>query len=87
MMRIDLHRDFKKQYRKLRVQNRKRFDERLVLFVRNPFDPVLNNHALKGKYKNCRSINITGDLRAIYETVGENAVLFVAIDTHSNLYG
>jgi len=86
-MRIDFHRDFKKKYGKLRVQDKRRFDERLTLFTENPFDHVLRNHPLKGKYKDCHSTDITGNLRAIYKTTGENDVLFIMIDTHSNLYG
>ena len=50
------------------------------------FDPILNNHALKGKYLGYRSINITGDLRVLYKKEG-NMMIFTVIDTHSNLYG
>lgn len=52
----------------------------------NEFDPLLNNHALGGKYAGFRSINITGDLRVLYKKNGE-FVIFVKIDSHSNLYG
>jgi mRNA-degrading endonuclease YafQ of YafQ-DinJ toxin-antitoxin module len=41
---------------------------------------------LHGEYSGYRSINITGDLRVIYEPLGKNTVQFVIIDTHSNLY-
>ena len=33
-----------------------------------------------------RSINITGDLRAVYKFINEEECIFVIIDTHSNLY-
>lgn len=85
-MKIVLHRNFEKQYKKLRRSEQERFKERRDMFLNDPFDPVLNNHPLRGKYKGYRSINVTGDLRAVYKLLNENTVLFVAIDTHSNLY-
>ena len=63
-----------------------RAKERLVLFLQDEFNPILNNHPLRGKYKGYRSINITGDLRAIYQYQNPDIGIFVAIDTHSNLY-
>jgi len=57
-----------------------------MLFEKDQMNPVLNNHSLKGKYLGRRSINITGDLRVIYQKNDDN-VIFVTIDSHSNLYG
>lgn len=85
-MRIILHRNFEKQYRKLIAGEKRRVKERLALFLRDEFDPILNNHPLRGKYKGYRSINISGDLRAIYKFQSSETRLFVAVDTHSNLY-
>lgn len=85
-MKIRFHRNFEKQYKKLKDTQKAKARERLVLFLENPFHPILANHPLKGKYKGYRSINITGDLRAVYKFVSEDESIFVAIDTHSNLY-
>ncbi|MCL4366180.1 type II toxin-antitoxin system mRNA interferase toxin, RelE/StbE family [Patescibacteria group bacterium] len=63
-----------------------RFKERILLFQKDQFDPVLNNHSLKGQYLGYRSLNISGDLRAIFKINGSE-VIFVAIGSHSNLYG
>lgn len=79
------HRSFKKDYKKLPASVQSRFDERLELFLKDPFHHLLNNHPLHGEWEGHRSINITGDLRAIFKVEGET-VIFVAIDTHSNLY-
>jgi addiction module RelE/StbE family toxin len=84
-MHIELHKDFKKKYEKLSIKFQDKFDERLKIFINDSFAPELNNHGLHGKYIGCRSINVTGDLRAVYE-VRENGVRFLDIDTHSNLY-
>lgn len=80
------HRNFDKQYKKLKVSEKKKAQERLLLFLQNPYHPVLNNHPLKGKYLDCRSINITGDLRAVYKMISDSEAIFVTVDNHSNLY-
>lgn len=84
-MIIKFHKDFEKQYQKLREKLKIRFKQRRDLFLQNEFHPVLNNHALKGKYLGFRSINITGDLRVIFKREGTD-IIFVTIDSHSNLY-
>lgn len=78
---------FKKQYRKLPVKLQERFDERLHLFLDDPTNPQLRVHPLKGKYAGYWSMNISGDLRAIYYHLGEEIVIFALIGTHSELYG
>ena len=84
-MKIDFHDEFRKQYKKLSPKFQEKFNERLAIFISDPVSSELNNHALHGKYAGLRSINVTGDLRALYE-VREKGVRFVNIDTHSNLY-
>ena len=85
-MIVHLHRNFKKQYKRLSESQKNKFKQRRNLFLSDEFDPILNNHALKGKYLGYRSINITGDLRVLYKKEG-NMMIFTVIDTHSNLYG
>ena len=85
-MTFRFHRNFEKQYKKLKVSEKKKAQKRLLLFLQNPYHPVLNNHPLKGKYLDYRSINITGDLRAIYKLISDSEVVFIAVDSHSNLY-
>lgn len=85
-MKIKLHKNFEKGYKKLTSSEKKKFKERRDLFLQDEFNPILNNHALKGNYLGYRSINVTGDLRAIYKRE-ENQAIFVAVNSHSNLYG
>ena len=85
-MEVIFHSSFKKQYRKLKLAERQKFEAQLHLFVKNPYNSVLRNHALKGRYAGYYSINITGDLRALYKLVKKDTALFILIDTHSNLY-
>ncbi len=85
-MIVYFHKNFEKQYKKLEKKIQRKVQEKLKLFSENPFDSRLNNHPLKGKYTDYRSINITGDLRAIYKFINQDKCVFVIIDNHSNLY-
>ena len=85
-MKIYFHKNFSKGLKKLRSGEKKSLGDRMRLFRENPFYVVLNNHALSGIYRGYRSINISGNLRALYEPIAKDAALFIIIDTHSNLY-
>jgi len=85
-MKIKFHKNFEKKYKKLPAKLKCKVKARNKLFSEDPFDPILNNHALQGKYSGYRSINVTGDLRIIYRLLGTSVALFVDIDSHSNLY-
>lgn len=86
-MRVRYGALFKKQYKKMPVTIRERFGVRLALFLQDPANPQLRVHPLKGKYVGYWSMNITGDVRAIYFMQGEDIVIFAFIGTHSELYG
>lgn len=85
-MIIIFHKKFKKNYQKLDPSIQRILDIKLLMFAKNPFLPLLNNHRLKGKFTGYRSINITGDYRGIYKEINEQEALFVLIGTHSQLY-
>ncbi|MEK7610264.1 MAG: type II toxin-antitoxin system YafQ family toxin [Patescibacteria group bacterium] len=85
-MKIFFHRNFEKKFKKLNPKIKKAFQLKLKLFSLYPFSPELNNHTLKGRYASYRSINITGDIRAIFIFLSEDVVEFDDIDSHSNLY-
>ena len=85
-MHIQFHRNFKKAYKKLPVRVQKQCDARIVLFMEDEYHPVLRNHVLAGKYRDYRSIDITGDVRALYQQIDETTALFVIVGTHSMLY-
>ena len=80
-----LHKNFEKAYAKLSVEMKTAFKERRNLLLIDPQHPLLNNHPLHGKWRDYRSINISGDIRAIYIIEGFIAV-FMEIGSHSELY-
>jgi len=85
-MIVTFHRDFKKAYKKLSARSRRKVDERILVFYENQFHPLLSNHSLKGKYEGYRSINIDGDLRALYKNIRQNLALFIKLGSHADLY-
>ena len=85
-MTFILHRSFEKKFVKLDPKLKAKFKERRNLFLQNQSHPLLNNHPLTGDRQGQWSINITGNWRAIYEFKNKNTVVFVDINTHSNLY-
>lgn len=85
-MLIVYHKNFQKKVAKLQKGKLISLKEKLIIFKNNPFDERLNNHPLHGKFADCRSINITGDLRLIYKKLDDSNFLFIDLGTHSNLY-
>jgi addiction module RelE/StbE family toxin len=77
---------FKKQYKRLPKKIREQFKHQLEVFLENPRDLRLNIHKLSGKYESLWSMNITGDIRAIFDRSFKDIMLFVAIGTHNKLY-
>ena len=84
-MQIRYARKFKKQYEKAPKKIKQAFKDRRDRFSENPSNPILNNRQLIGKFKGYRSINITGDWRAIY-SVNKSVIIFETLGTHSQLY-
>jgi addiction module RelE/StbE family toxin len=80
-----LHRNFEKSYSKQSPLIKKAFIERKNLLLIDQQHPLLNNHALHGKWIGYRSINITGDIRALFKVEGF-FVIFLEIGRHSQLY-
>lgn len=87
--RVKYSKKFLKEFQKTPLKVQVAFRERRKLFVKDPLNPLLRNHALAGRLKGYRSINVTGDWRALYSQTQEDrlTIKFEAIGTHSQLYG
>lgn len=88
--RIDYSKRFDKQLKKTPLEIKISFRKKFALFLEDPFHPQLNNHLLTGKLKGYRSINVTGDWRALYSedqiSESNSVVIFEMLGTHSQLY-
>lgn len=78
---------FQKQFKKLPLTIQNSFAERVDLLISDPTHPKLRLHPLKGKFAGYWSMNISGDVRALYREDGETIIIFALIGTHSSLYG
>ena len=85
-MRAVFSKQFDKSFSKLPKKVQIKAIERVGIFINNPFEGILNNHSLAGEWSGCRSINITGDIRAVYKLESKNLAKFVEIGSHSKLY-
>lgn len=84
---IQFAKSFRKQFKKLDRKIQDQFWHRYELWIENPDHPHLHDYALIGNYSGYRSINITGDVRALYRKRGDTIVIFALIGTHGQLYG
>jgi len=78
---------FKKQFKTLPPKVQDQFEVRLELFLIDRTHPQLRVHPLKGTFAGYWSLNITGDIRALYREEGDRLIIFALIGTHSSLYG
>lgn len=88
-MNIEFHPDFKKSYDKRIAKNNKlrnKVAERIKLFMKNPTNPLLKDHALTGKKSHLRAFWIGGDMRIVYKPISDQSVLFLDIGSHNQVY-
>lgn len=87
LMQIKFHRNFEKRFKKLSDKFKKKTIAAIRRFEKNPFDPVLKNHALTGNLIGKRAFSIAGDMRIIFEEF-DNYVLVIMLDigTHNQVY-
>lgn len=86
-MQYILSKGFQKDFARLPKRTKAQTITTLMVFVEDPINPKLRVHPLKGKWLGHFSIDVTGDTRAVYFIVEDNLVQFVAIGSHSQLYG
>jgi addiction module RelE/StbE family toxin len=86
-MKPALQKSFLKSYAKLPQNIQKKFVERVQLFLDEPDHPLLRIHELKGDMTPLKSMNITGDYRALFTIdIKKQHIIFYKIGTHSELY-
>ena len=86
-MRIVYKKKFAKTLNKCPQKIKNQVLEKIKLFQNDSNNRILNNHSLSGKLNNFRSININGDLRAIFVYCSnDDLVIFYFLGTHSELY-
>lgn len=88
-MKVQLAPELINKLKKQDVRIRNSFKKAIELFSEDQNNLELDNHELKREWEGFRSIDVTADLRAIYQEASEEdepITYFVALDTHKNLY-
>jgi mRNA-degrading endonuclease YafQ of YafQ-DinJ toxin-antitoxin module len=62
------------------------FNEKLKIFLENPFDTRLKTHKLSGKLDGIWSFSISFQLRVTFYFAGKNKVIFEYLGTHNEVY-
>lgn len=87
-MKIVYHKDFLRHFKKRIAPNKKlqsKFYQRLNLLIKDPKNPILKNHQLRGKKRYYWSFSVTGDIRVIYR-IEEETLFLYDIGTHAQAY-
>jgi len=76
---------FRRKFKKLPGEIKRRALEREEIFRLDPFSAKLETHKLHDKYSRFWAFSITNTHRIMFEFLRDGAVAFVDIDTH-NIY-
>lgn len=75
-----------KKWRKKHPGLMKIFKDRIILFSKNPYHPLLKTHSLSGKLSEYWAISITYKYRLVFKFLSQNKVLLIDIGTHDEVY-
>ncbi len=67
-------------------QKIKIFEEKLQLFLEDPYHPKLELHKLKGTVKGYLAFTIEYNLRVVFYFANELEIVFIDIGTHDEVY-
>jgi mRNA-degrading endonuclease YafQ of YafQ-DinJ toxin-antitoxin module len=86
-MYIARSKKFDKQYQKLPKKTQQQFSKRLYLYLEDKHHSLLHTHRLAGAYRGSQSFNVNADVRAVFKIKDGDTLYFIAIGSHSELYG
>lgn len=82
-MKILYSSKFEREYKGLPLNIKKKAEEKEKIFRKNPYEPRLEIHKLKGALKGFWAFSIDHKNRIIFEFVDENTVWFHSVGDHS----
>ncbi len=78
-------RAYKKQI-KNQLSIQQLFNEKIVLFLQDPYHPQLRTHKLKGNLKDFYAFSIDYNLRVLFYFASDDEVIFENIGSHGEVY-
>lgn len=82
-MKIFYSSKFSREYKKLPLGVKKLAEKKEAIFRKNPFDPSLKTHKLKGVLFGFYSFSINLKYRIIFETIDSNVIWFHSVGDHA----
>lgn len=89
MIKIAYSAAFQKTYKKILKNNPSRqilFQQKISLFLQDPFHPQLRTHKLKGALKDFYSFSIEYNLRVVFYFASDTVVVLEDIGSHDEVY-
>jgi mRNA interferase YafQ len=89
MIKISYSPAFAKAYKKQIINDPailQLFENKVSLFLNDPFHPQLRTHKLKGVLKGHHAFSLQYDLRVIFYFTSANEAVFTDIGTHDEVY-
>jgi len=88
-MKFKFHKVFVKHFdKRIKPQQNllQQYITRYQLFIIDRKNPLLNDHQLTGDLQGKRSFNVTGDIRVVYRQIESEAMEFLDIGSHNQVY-
>ena len=73
---------YRKSFKKLSIKTQQTATEKLKIFQKDPFSPLIKTHKLSGKLKNYWSFSVDYSIRIMFEFVDEESVGLIDIGPH-----
>ncbi len=86
MVEIDTSSLFRRQFKKLPTEIKRKALRREEIFVNNPFDTRLGTHKLGGNKNGEWAYWVDYSYRVTFLFLGERQVLYTAVGTHDQVY-
>ena len=80
---------FEKAHRKRILKNSELsriFDEKILLFEKEPHHPSLDTHKLSGKLKGYWAFTIAYDCRVVFDLIEPDKALLIDVGKHDEVY-
>jgi addiction module RelE/StbE family toxin len=81
-MKIFYTKKFEREYKKINIEIKKRFEFTEKSFRKNPFDKKLKTHKLSGNLSDFWSYSLDYKNRVIFEIFKEDEIIFHSIGSH-----
>ena len=81
-MYVNLSPRFERSYKKMPHHIQSDFDQKINLFVENPYHPSLRTHKLKGKLQECLAFCLKDGYRVLFEFSEPDTVDLLEIGSH-----